>query len=143
MLFLTNRVGRQMARYVLGGFEFDGFSPQGTHVGLLADLTVRDGQRQQDLAITGVKDKATVARAIVQLLDAGFITRKQDTVDRRQKLIFITDKGQKMWGQVRERMRALTPELVSDVDPEKLSICQEVLTDMYLKLHERTFPVES
>ena len=142
MLFLTNRVGRQMGRYILRGFEFEGFQPQSTHVGLLADLHVRDGQRQQDLAITGVKDKATVARAIVQLLDAGFITREQDTVDRRQKLIHLTDKGTRMWEEIKSRLLDVTPELIDGIDPEKLAICQDVLSQLYLRLHDRTFQLD-
>ncbi|MEO0731527.1 MAG: hypothetical protein AAFZ52_01735, partial [Bacteroidota bacterium] len=67
LIFLTNRIGRQLSRLLLAGIEFEGYQPHGSHMGLLADLIDNDGQRQQDLAISTIKDKGTVARALASL----------------------------------------------------------------------------
>ena len=131
LIFLTNRVGRQLARYCLPELELDGFTPQPTHLGILADLTVRDRQRQQDLAVSGIIDKATVTRSIAQLLEAGYITREQDTVDRRQKLITITEKGHDMWRNTENHMAELMPDITANIPPKKLKTCLEVLSTIY------------
>ena len=131
LIFLTNRVGRQLARYCLPNLEVDGFSPQPTHLGILADLTVRDGQRQQDLAVSGIIDKATVTRSIQQLLGLGYINRVKDTVDRRQKIITITDKGRSMWQRTEQHMSDVMPEVTAGISQKKLTVCLEVLSEIY------------
>lgn len=137
LIFLTNRVGRQLARYCLPQMELEGFSPQPTHLGILADLTVRDGQRQQDLAVSGIIDKATVTRSIAQLLELGYITRVKDTVDRRQKIITITDKGRLMWKNTEEHMSDIMPEVTSGISQKKLNVCMEVLAEIYQTMAEK------
>ncbi|NJC25053.1 MarR family winged helix-turn-helix transcriptional regulator [Neolewinella antarctica] len=143
LIFLTNRVGRQLARATLPTMEFEGFQPLGTHVGLLADLFISDGQRQQDLAITGIKDKATVARSLAQLLEAGFVTRVADSVDRRQKLIFVSEKGRRFWAFIEAQTEAIIPEITKDIHPKKMAVCLEVLSQIYGTLHEQGHPQQT
>lgn len=143
LVFLTNRVGRQLAKVSLSTMQFENFQPLGTHIGLMSDLRAKDGQRQQDLAITGVKDKATVARSLAQLEDEGFVVRVNDAVDRRQKLIFLTPKGERFWKFIEVHMKELLPELTKDIDPHKMATCLEVLASLYSSLHEHTFTPES
>ena len=135
LIFLTNRVGRQFSRILLEGLEFEAFSPQSTHMGLLADLMIGDGQRQQDLAISSIKDKATVARALKQMEQAAFIRRDVDPADRRQKRIYLTDKGHRLWSYATARAECTTDRATANIPTADLAVCTDVLQRIYRNLY--------
>jgi DNA-binding MarR family transcriptional regulator len=137
LIFLTNRVGRQLSRLLLEHMEFEAFQPQSTHMGLLADIVSGDGQRQQDLAISTIKDKGTVARSLKQLETSGFIRRETDLEDRRQKRIHLTEKGKRMWCYTLERAHQAMDCATKDISPQDLSVCTGVLNKIYRNLHEQ------
>ncbi|MEM1359050.1 MAG: MarR family transcriptional regulator [Bacteroidota bacterium] len=135
LIFLTNRVGRQLAKLVLSDLEFEGYQPHGSHIGLLADLINKDGQRQQDLAISTIKNKGTVARALVSLETAGMIERKNDPEDRRQKRIFLTEKGRHLWALTESRRAHALDVAAQGLQTEEMKNCTAVLHKIYHNLH--------
>lgn len=137
LIFLTNRVGRQLSRLVLERLEFEGFQPKSTHMGLLADLMTNDNMRQQDLAISTIKDKGTVARALQQLETAGLIIRMVDKEDRRQKRIKLTNKALRLIDYAREHTEYATCCAKKDITDEELAICTSVLNRIYHNLHQQ------
>jgi len=137
LLFLTNRVGRQLSRLFLERMEFEAFQPQSTHMGLLADLINQDGQRQQDLAISTIKDKGTVARALKQLEIAGIIRREADPEDGRQKRIHLTEKGRRMCDYSRRRAECTMAHAEKDIPAAELDTCVSVLNRIYHNLHQQ------
>jgi DNA-binding MarR family transcriptional regulator len=135
LIFLTNRVGRQLSRLLLDRMEFEKFLPQSTHMGLLADLMTNDGMRQQDLAISTIKDKGTVARALKQLETAGIINREVDPEDRRKKRINLTEKAHRMWAYAQVHANYAICCAKKDIPSEELAICTSVLNKIYHNLH--------
>jgi DNA-binding MarR family transcriptional regulator len=137
LIFLTNRVGRQLARLMLECMEFEKFRPQGTHMGLLSDIVLADGQRQQDLAISTIKDKGTVARSLKQLETAGIIKRTVDPEDRRQKRIHLTEKGGRLWAYAHDHAAHAMNCAQRDIPDEDLALCTSVLEKIYNNLHQQ------
>jgi DNA-binding MarR family transcriptional regulator len=137
LIFLTNRVGRQLARVMLERMEFEEFLPQGTHMGLLSDIVSADGQRQQDLAISTIKDKGTVARSLKQLETAGLIKRTIDPEDRRQKRIHLTEKGGRLWAYAHDHAAHAMDCAQKDIPDEDLALCTSVLKKIYDNLHQQ------
>ncbi|TXF90524.1 MarR family transcriptional regulator [Neolewinella aurantiaca] len=137
LIFLTNRVGRQLARLMLERIEFEEFMPQGPHMGLLSDIVLEEGQRQQDLATSTIKDKGTVARSLKQLEAAGFIRREVDLNDRRQKRIYLTEKGRRLWDYSRSQSEQVMTCAQKDISDEDLKVCASVLGKMYSNLHKQ------
>jgi DNA-binding MarR family transcriptional regulator len=137
LIFLTNRVGRQLARLMLERMEFEKFRPQGTHMGLLSDIVLADGQRQQDLAISTIKDKGTVARSLKQLETAGIIKRTVDPEDRRQKRIHLTEKGGRLWAYAHDHAAHAMNCAQRDIPDEDLALCTSVLEKIYNNLHQQ------
>jgi DNA-binding MarR family transcriptional regulator len=137
LIFLTNRVGRQLARLMLERMEFEKFRPQGTHMGLLSDIVLADGQRQQDLAISTIKDKGTVARSLKQLETAGIIKRTVDPEDRRQKRIHLTEKGGRLWAYAHDHAAHAMDCAQRDIPDEDLALCTSVLEKIYNNLHQQ------
>ena len=137
LIYLTNRVGRQLSRFLLEQMEFEGFQPQSTHLGLVADLVEQDGMRQQDLAISTIKDKGTVARALGGLESAHIIRREVDVNDRRQKRIFLTAKGQRLWEYTRQNADRTMESATKNIQPEEFTLCIDVLQRVYANLHQQ------
>lgn len=111
--------------------------PQSTQLGLLADLVEEDGIRQQDLAISTIKDKGTVARALSGLEEGGMIRREVDPRDRRQKRIFLTTKGQRMWNFAQCNSDRTLGSATQDINPQDFKTCIDVLQRVYQNLHQQ------
>ena len=67
IIFLTNRVGRLLASHIRFQNESEEYARMLPHIGILVDLWEKDGVRQQDLAISLIKDKGTIARALTAM----------------------------------------------------------------------------
>lgn len=122
---------------MLERMEFEKFRPQGTHMGLLSDIVLADGQRQQDLAISTIKDKGTVARSLKQLETAGIIKRTVDPEDRRQKRIHLTEKGGRLWAYAHDHAAHAMNCAQRDISDEDLALCTSVLEKIYNNLHQQ------
>jgi DNA-binding MarR family transcriptional regulator len=63
-------------------------------------LRMQDGQNQQELADMLFKDKSSMTYLIDNMVKAGWAIRKEDETDRRNKLIFLTDKAHHLQEQL-------------------------------------------
>jgi DNA-binding MarR family transcriptional regulator len=68
----------------------------------MMSLLVEDGVRQEELARKYKMDKATAARAIKKLEDAGYVYRQQDPEDKRAYRVFVTEKGRSLEEKMRK-----------------------------------------
>jgi DNA-binding MarR family transcriptional regulator len=79
MMYMTKR----LARFGIGsGQAF-----------ILAELFNKDDVSQDEVRCLVKTDKGTITRAIQRLEDLGFISRKQDSHDRRVVRVFVTEKA--------------------------------------------------
>lgn len=100
-------------------------------MGILADLLLEDGVRQQDLAVSSIKDKATIARALGRMEQKGFLERRPDPNDKRSKRIFLTEKGKELHGQVFSKAMDIEQEVTPSVSLEDLRTARRVLRQIY------------
>lgn len=131
LVFLTNRIGRQLAQRIwhkLAGTDLD-ISPH--HMGVLADLWQQDGLRQQDLAISLIKDKATIARMINHLEENNIVVRIDDPQDKRIKRIYLTHKGKKLKEKIVPCAEQTTKEFTAGISEHELKVCKKVLRQIY------------
>jgi DNA-binding MarR family transcriptional regulator len=63
-------------------------------------LHKQDGINQQELADMLFKDKSSMTYLIDNMVKAGWVTRREDDVDRRNKLISLTDKAHQLNEQI-------------------------------------------
>ncbi|MCB0618131.1 MAG: winged helix-turn-helix transcriptional regulator [Saprospiraceae bacterium] len=134
LVFLTNRVGRLLANRIGERFAAGEHGLSMPHIGILADLWVQDGVRQQDLAVSVIKDKATIARALDTMERCGVVVRRADLHDKRNKRIFLTDKGR----QIREELLPVADEVITEatagIPAASVAVCKEVLMHLYKNL---------
>lgn len=99
---------------------------------ILLLLWKENGQFQQQLADGMCKDKTTLTRQIDGLEKRNIIVRVPDKIDRRQKRIYLTNKGK----DLEQELIPLGIEnglcAIKDIPPEHIQICKDVLR----KVHE-------
>jgi DNA-binding MarR family transcriptional regulator len=108
----------------------------GPHMGILHDLMLADGTRQQDLAISSLKDKATIARSLRLLEKEGMVLRSPDPVDKRTKRIYITPAGRRFFRRIIPTAQEIMEEAKAGISSEDLSASIEVLQKMYDNLNK-------
>lgn len=94
---------------------------------VLSCLWNEQGITQQVLAERTAKDKACLTNLMLNLEKKGYVCRKEDVSDRRNKLVYLTPEGERF----REQIRPVLDQVY--VNAEK-SIGQETLHRMLSEL---------
>ncbi|UOQ94818.1 MarR family transcriptional regulator [Halobacillus shinanisalinarum] len=100
---------------------------------LLRFLWKKDGQFSSVLGEKVQLDSATVTGIIDRMEQNGFIERRFDPKDRRNRLIFLTEKGRSMEGPLCEKMDEMNEEVMSNFDGEEFQQFKKVLFDIGIK----------
>lgn len=133
LVFLTNRVGRLLANEIRKRTALDELGLSAQHMGILVDLWVKEGVRQQDLAVSNIKDKGTIARAMQSLEAANIVVRIPDQEDKRNKLIYLTHLGRSLREELMPKAHQTVKEATSGIPAEDLITCKRVLSLIYEK----------
>ncbi len=135
LIFLTNRVGRLLSNAIKHRADMDDIEGLFPHMGILVDLWLRDGVRQQELAVSVIKDKGTITRSLDLLEKKGIVVRVPDDQDKRRKRIFLTPKGRAMQLALMPYAQEVLRDATAEIPDDKLQICKQVLAQMYWKLN--------
>ena len=135
--FLTNRVGRLIGIHMKSKLGKEEFDLPSHCLGILAELWEQDGVIQQDLAISIVKDKATIARALELMEKKNIIVRIKDEKDKRNKKIFLTYKGNQLQGQVMFHSTVLLGDAREGISKEEMDNCLKTLNKIYHNLKDK------
>lgn len=135
MLIRTARaVGNMLQRM----FVSHGFDISAEHWTILVNLFFRqNGQFQQQLADRTYKDKAAITRLIDGLEKRGLVIREEGSSDRRQKKIYLTEKGEKLMLKLFPVAEMAQKCGLQGIDPEKVYVFQEVLQQIFKNANER------
>jgi len=97
---------------------------------LLAVLWSQDKQKQKELQVELMKDKATINSLVNYLLKGGFILKEQDMVDKRSFIISLSSKGKQMQTlSIPLAMQSIAKSVVG-IDKEALETTTKVLTQI-------------
>lgn len=91
---------------------------------------------QSELARLISVEGPTMVRMLDVLARDGLIERSQSETDRRVTINRITPAGLQVISQIMGITNSLRRELLTDIDPERLTICVEVLNQILGKLDE-------
>lgn len=98
-----------------------------------------DGIHQEELSRKLSIDKATTARAVHKLLEAGYISRKQDSSDRRAYIISLTEKGLALKPELKRIAREWSEQLTTGFSPEE----KEQVFDLLEKMSQNAATIKS
>ena len=79
-----------------------------------------EGVSQQHLAEKTAKDKACLTNLINNLEKKGWVMRKEDPSDRRNRLIFLTDKGRELSHQVRPLLDGIYQQVAEKMSGKQI-----------------------
>jgi DNA-binding MarR family transcriptional regulator len=98
---------------------------------ILFNLGKKNGQSQQELAGLVCKDKTTMTRLIDNMEKRNLVVRIPDKTDKRQKLIYLTKKGQNLQDKLLVVIQQTSQEAQKSINPKDLEICKKVLHQVY------------
>ena len=84
-------------RYIQRTLKEHGFGITFEMLQVISCLWRDQGIAQQTLAERIVKDKASLSNLLNNLERKGYISRKEDAADRRNKLVYLTPEGEALW----------------------------------------------
>ena len=99
---------------------------------LLYYLWNEDGKSQQDLANIANKEKSTITRQIVDLERKGLIVRQPDTIDKRNKLIHLTEHGKSLEAptlDIADRITKLSEKSIAESDIKTATKVLNIIVD--------------
>jgi len=134
LLFLIKRTTRAFIRRLNRSFAEAGHDVTVVQWRILKCLWRTDGQRQQDLADVVHKDKTSITRIIDCMEKRNLVVRISDRLDRRQKLIYLTNKGKELQKELVQIAQKTSLEAQRGVEPEHLDIFRKVLAKVHNNL---------
>lgn len=135
IIFLTNRTGRLLSHAVWEKVDGDLVEIMQQHMGIFIELWQQDGLRQQDLALSVLKDKATITRSLRFLESKNMLVRVADPQDKRTKRIYLTHKGQDLRNYLIPKAKATIEEATTGIDEQEFETCKKVLVQIYQNLN--------
>lgn len=94
------------------------------------------GISQQSLAEKTAKDKACLTNLINNLEKKNWVIRKEDSSDRRNRLIFLTAQGEEIAPTVKPLINDIYTQTGIEMEVSRINECTEDLKRLYEVLNE-------
>ena len=94
------------------------------------------GISQQSLAEKTAKDKACLTNLINNLEKKNWVIRKEDSSDRRNRLIFLTVQGEELALTVKPLINDIYTQTGIEIEVSRINECTEDLKRLYEVLNE-------
>lgn len=94
---------------------------------VMSILWQQQGLSQQTLAEKTAKDKACMTNLMNNLEKKGWVTRREDPVDRRNRMVFLTTEGERMNDSVRPLIIDLYSKTVEGMGTDEIRSCIDQL----------------
>lgn len=132
--YIMGRAARGLGARLNRNFAEAGYDVTCEQWGVLINLWRKNGQSQHELTATACKDKTSVTRLIDGLEKRNLVVRTPDKVDRRQKLIYLTNQGKKFQKELLHIVEKTLDEAQQNIPARDMETCKKVLTRVYENL---------
>ncbi len=129
-----NVITRCMARYRVTNLKLDGINAN--HHSYFLTIYNNPALTQDALASNLGLNKSTVARVLSALEELGYVRRQTSDADKRQTLVYPTEKLENVIPRVKEITRSWNEKLCEGIDREDMEIFHSVLERMAKKARE-------
>jgi MarR family transcriptional regulator, transcriptional regulator for hemolysin len=131
LCFLLKRAGHMLTKEITAAFEAVGVSPRAHHVLAAA----RTGEHTQiELARMLGIDKTTMVVTLDELEASGLAERRPSRVDRRARVIAVTDAGERLVREGYEIVARIHDDVLNSLPPDDR---QPFLDALYRLVNER------
>lgn len=97
---------------------------------IMSCLWSEQGISQQTLAVRTAKDKACLTNLMLNLERKGYVCRHEDPKDRRNKLVYLTERGEEFHQWIAPVLTAYYERLEQILGTEKLKQTDELLKEL-------------
>ena len=98
-------------------------------------LWMEQGVSQQYLAQKTAKDKACLTNLIKNLEKKNWIVRKEDPADRRNRLVYLTIRGEKLAETVKPLRKEIYKQADEQMGIEQIEACRKQLQKLHATLN--------
>lgn len=124
---LFGKASRELATQLQSRFNEAGYDVTAEQWVLLMTLWKQDGLSQHEIADATDKDKTTITRLVDGIEKRNLVVRVHDKKDRRQKLIYLTNKGKALEQDLMVISTSTLGRAIQGIDRKHLAICEDVL----------------
>ncbi len=124
---LSGRISTIINRYLLSKFKENNLGITVEQWTVLACLWQKDKVSQQALSDMTYRDKPSMTRLIDNLEKYGLVVRINDKVDRRNKLIHLTQKGIDLEKQATKVVNEAVERTLAKFSEREILTCKDVL----------------
>lgn len=93
-------------------------------------LWKEQGVSQQTLAEKTAKDKACLTNLINNLQKKGWVVRREDTGDRRNKLVYLTPEGRTVAKKIKSLLKEMYTQIGNEMNTCDMENCMKYLTEL-------------
>jgi DNA-binding MarR family transcriptional regulator len=134
--FLLYNTARAMSCFFNQKLKEHGYSINVEHWGILLNLAEKEGNTQTGLGVCIGKDKTYMTRLLDHLEESKLVERRSDNLDRRNKKIFLTEKGKQTQSElvliVKENILS---EASKDFSTQELEILKSLLKKLFQNIN--------
>lgn len=94
----------------------------------------RPGHRSETLAERIIKDKASLSNLLSNLERKGYVCRREDASDRRNKLVYLTPAGEALWQRLLPILDDVYNQAEQIIGPERIRTLSEELEEIHNRL---------
>ncbi|MBQ8210401.1 MAG: MarR family transcriptional regulator [Clostridia bacterium] len=120
-----NSISRCQSTYRNEKLKVDGICA--CHHAFILNISKNPGQSQEEITRKLCLNKSTITRTLTHLENCGYITRTPNPDDKRQILVYPTDKMRSILPEVRAIAKEWNDKLVEDISEDELEIFHSVL----------------
>lgn len=132
--YLVGRTSRAIMRRLSKKFINAGFDITYEQWSVLVHLFNIDGLSQHELSLMAVKDKASITRLVNALEKKNIVLRINDQLDKRSRLIYLTNKAKELKKDLLAIVEELTSEAESNISSEEMALCKSVLNKIFYNM---------
>ena len=134
VIFQIGETSRLFHKRVTAIFSERGFDVTVEQFGVLAMLWYKEGVKQQDIADGLKRNKTTITRIIENMINLNLIVKVPDQLDKRNKLIFLTQKGKSLQKEMVEASALVYYQALNNIISKDIEKCLVILKHMMKNL---------
>lgn len=134
IIYRIGETTRLVHKRVTAIFSERGFDVTVEQFGVLALLWYKEGVKQQDIADGLRRNKTTIARIVQNMINSNLIVKVPDQLDKRNKLIYLTQKGKALQKEMVESAGLIYNRALDNISSEDIDKCLFILKQIMKNL---------
>lgn len=134
IIYQIGETSRLVHKRITAIFSERGFDVTVEQFGVLALLWYKEGVKQQDIADGLKRNKTTITRIVENMINRNLIVKVPDQLDKRNKLIYLTQKGKALQKEMVESSGLVYYQTISNITSKDIDKCLVILIQMMKNL---------